>query len=386
MDYRPTVVKINLENFRHNVRVLRQASGEGNFFCPMIKANGYGHGDVELARVLEAEGVSCVGVALMEEGIRLREAGINRLDILVLYPIREAKDFQKMIKYRLTPVLSSWEGVRALEKISFEGSIPVHLKFDTGMSRLGFAPSEARRVRDFLDGQTKVRVAGVCSHLLAGEDIGSTSSRTREQIRRFAPVAKTFEGPGVRIHLWNSSGLLGAYALELMQKENWGARPGIALYGAKPKMSFSNRSARKRYEDLELKPVMSVHSEIVQIHNLRKGETVSYGGTYRARRASVIGVVPMGYADGYMRHLSSKGEMLCGGSKARVAGIVCMDYTMLDLTGVMPPKKGWLGEPVVVLGEQAAKRVHVEDLARRAKTNTYEVFTNMSGRVPRVFV
>ncbi len=411
---RPLRAEISLKNVRHNYRVLRAMVSREDFFCPMIKANAYGHGDVEVARELINEGAEHFGVALVEEAVRLRESGIM-VDLLVFGPFVDRASADAVVRHELTPVVSSWEALRALEAAVQEqtargalgASVNVHLKFNTGMNRLGFAPGEVNKLRDYFS-QTQISspgagarvlnpklvLKGVCTHLLSGDDALQKNGRTAKQLQIFSKIFESFKSDEVKAHVLNSSALLARFLESNDIRQNvthstlthWGARPGISLYGIVAPVNGLSDNLKSVYEAIDLRPVMRVVSEIVHIQNLAKGETVSYGGRYQVNRDSTIGVVPIGYADGYMRRLSTKSKMVFRGQCVPVAGTVCMDFSMVDLTDVAP----LVGDEIVVLGRQEsgvhAAQVTALELAEAAGTIPYEVLTNFSARVPRVYV
>lgn len=390
--FRSTRVLINTKYFRHNVRQLRKLSSEKQFFCPMIKANAYGHGDVELAKILVDEGVESLGVALLEEAIRLRENGILGPQILVYGPILNKNSVVLFKKYKITPVISSWPELNLFlsEAVSFK--LDVHLKFNTGMSRLGFAVTDSDKLKKIFNTKaSQLRITGICTHFLKGQDLCLSKSITLKQLRLFEGLRKSFQNPKMNFHVWNSASLIAAHCLDHKVLSTLGSRPGISLYGVKPEILVDttgkeDKKLLDKWNNIELKPVMSVVSEIVQTQKLQTGDTVSYEGQFKAKKNSLIGVTPIGYADGFTRHLSGCGSMLCANQELPVTGIVCMDYTMIDLTGVSKLKTNWIGQEVVILGRQGSKFITAESLAKSSGTNTYQVFTNFSNRVPRVYL
>ena len=351
-------------------------SSSKQFFCPMVKSNAYGHGDIELTRVCEDVGVSGVGVALLEEGIRLRKAGIS-LDIFVFGPILDSA-VTHLFDYQLTPVIGQWPELLAMEKLLGGREFSLHLKFNTGMNRLGFNPQESESLLSFFRKHPNLKLTGICTHLLQGDDIGKPESISDQQIQDFESIISYFSHFQPQVHLWNSSGWFAVQDLKTKysQSFHWGVRPGISIYGIQP---LENKFFQ------ELKPVMSIVSEIVTIQKVRKGETVSYGGMWQASKESLIGVVPIGYADGYSRSFSNRGEMLIGGSRVPIRGIVCMDYTMVDLTDLNIDPGRDLGKEVILLGEQSDQKITAEELAEMIDTIPYEIITCIGQRVPREF-
>lgn len=347
------------------------------FFCPMVKAFAYGHDDIAISKALIGEGATHLGVALFEEGVRLREAGLSAVEILVFHPMIDQRCVEATVQYGLTPVVSSWRELQLIEA-SKHRPIHVHLKFNTGMNRLGFELVEIAKLQTYFSSHSPTKLAGVCTHFHSGEDLPKFAGHTVRQLQLFEEVKKSFAG--LPTHAFNSSALTANFCLKA--KAAFGARPGIALYGIRPEVTHLTSTQKEVYDQLDFKPVMRVVSKIVHTHELKPGETVSYGARFVAEINSTIGVIPIGYADGYPRHLSSRGAMLYDGRPAAVSGTVCMDFTMINLTNLNTPAAGWVGQDIVVLGDS----ISANDLARLAGTNSYEILTNFSRRVPRVMV
>lgn len=375
--YRQTHAEIDLFRLTQNFQYLRSLLGESGFLCPMVKANAYGHGDIEVSQALVEAGVKCLGVGLVEEGLRLRQADIQ-IPILVFGPFHR-QGARAIIEAGLTPVVQIWEQLHFLsEFVPDRSSLPIHLKFNTGMNRLGFECRDAEAVKDFLVQQSKLDLVGVCSHLSDGEDVREKSGRSVCQWEKLNPVLDVFSSLTRVNHLLNSAALI---ALRESGNKNIpkqiGARPGLALYGICPQLKPS--------VETPLKPVMQFKSEVALVHTLRSGERVSYGGVWQADKPSVVGVVPVGYADGYRRGLSNQAVMLFRGQRVPVVGRVCMDYTMVDLSAVADSPDKWQREEIILFGEQDGQEVTAYELADILGTIPYEVVTGIGERVPRVF-
>ncbi|MGZ3774559.1 MAG: alanine racemase, partial [Bdellovibrio sp.] len=335
--YRRTFAEINLDHLAHNIRVLQTAFSQ-KFICPMVKANAYGHGDVQIARFLESLGVEHLGVCLIEEGLLLRKSGVTA-EILVFRGF-DREGAQKIIEHHMTPVVSTWEHIEHLEAVA-SSAVGIHLKFDTGMNRLGFRPEEAQKLFNRLWQNKKIRVKALLTHLFNGEDADQDQGRSALQLRQLNEISKAFKPFNIFCHALNSSGILNLMLLQEAKNpsenqeeqnplflQNWGIRPGLMIYGYNPLAANDKRSC-------DLKPVMSLRSHVATYRSVRVGETVSYGGTWKAPRESVVGVVPIGYADGYHRILSNQSKVLFAGQKVSVIGSVCMDYLMIDVTDVV---------------------------------------------------
>jgi alanine racemase len=264
-------------------------------------------------------------------------------------------------------------------------NISVHLKFNTGMSRLGFDPLDSHKLAAHFKSSKKIKLAGLCSHLLIGEDWSTTGSRTKKQLQKFQDIEKIFNRFDLSNHILNSEAAIAQFAHADEQHNILGMRPGIAIYGIKPDVQFTSEIARKRWNELQLKPVMNIFSKISHLQKINAGESVSYNAKYVADSKKIIGLVPIGYADGYMRNFSNKSKMVCGKKFVPVLGTVCMDYTMVDLTELEMTEKQLLGQKITVLGRDGDLEVSASELAKIANTNPYEVLTQISSRVPREY-
>ena len=347
---------------KKNLELLKAVNGPA-FFCPMIKANAYGHGLEQVAPLVAESGADCAGVALVEEGVELRRLGF-KLPILTFAPL-VAGDIPGLNEYQLTPVIGRFEDLAVLPKTPRA----VHLKFNTGMQRLGFDGEQLSELREKLKSAGHLKIEGVCTHFTHGEDIQDAGGPTAQQFEKFFEMVAGF--PGVR-HAHKSS-TLAASGLSKVHPEV-GARPGISIYGLP---HDGNRVGAG------LEPALSWHTQLINVHQVEQGATVSYSGRWTAARRSTIGVVPLGYGDGYSRSLSNKGQMLFRGQKVPVTGSVCMDYVLLDLTDACKEGAAKAGEDVVVIGRQGGNQITAWDVAERAGTISYEVVTAISARVKR---
>jgi alanine racemase len=376
--YRRTAAWINLSHLEHNLREIKKHLAPGAFFCPMVKANAYGHGDVSIALKLEQLGVQTLGVGLIEEGQLLRRAGCRSQ--ILFFGIFDERGVEPLLQAHLTPVLSTWEQIHCLEK-KIKSPLAVHVKFDTGMHRLGFSLQDLEKVKAHL-AQSPLKVEGILTHLHSAEGLRPQEGSALEQLKKFSLIEKAFSAQKPVSHSLNSAGLMNftrfapaEWPQEL--NKNPGARPGLALYGVSPLAP----------SPWNLKPVMSLRSEIVRTHLLKAGESVSYGATWTAKQDSVVGVIPIGYADGYHRSLSNRGQALVLGQRVPVVGNVCMDYVMLDLTslGKNHSADSLLHQSVTLLGEdEQGQLLSADELAQTAQTISWEILTSVGERVPRV--
>ena len=376
MSHRKSLAEINLKNLKHNFALIQKISPLRNFICPMVKANAYGHGAVEISKVLLELGVTYLGVGLIEEAIQLREQQIKS-QILVFGIFDEASG-DAINDYQMTPVLSNFAELQILKKkVRAHSRQKIHLKFNTGMNRLGFELTQVDELRNFLASNKNFELEGICTHFVQGEDIHRQEGQSMQQLQKIFAVSEKFKQHPHYLHALNSSALISSTAHDILDERvsALGARPGIALYGDLPEV-----------KTLDLRPVMKLKSEIILLHQVKAGESVSYGGEFKIKKDSLIGVVPFGYADGYFRSLSNLGEVLCHGHLVPVVGTVCMDYLMIDLTAIGNLENIQLGDEVVLFGKQKNKQILASDLAKKVGTISYEVFTRVSERVPRIFI
>jgi alanine racemase len=346
----------------------------------MIKADAYGHGDVEVARALRSAGAEHLGVALIEEGLKLRSAG-DRESILIFGPFDES-GAGAMLAHSLTPVVNEWSQLEALAHASKKQgakAVVFHIEINSGMNRLGFSADETPQVRQWLDAHIEFQLAGVCSHLMRGDDIADANGESAKQQAVFSRSLAAFHGLQFQVHLLNSGACVKLRS-NLSRIGPVGARPGIAIYGA--------QTANEKKDSGGIHPVLTLKTRLCHVHRIKAGEGVSYGPKWRATRASVIGVVPMGYADGYSRALSGNGIVLFRGRRAKIVGTICMDYFMIDLTDISSSTSGTVevGEEIVLIGKQGEEEISAVELAALANTISYEILSGLGSRVPRVYV
>ncbi|HEX9191452.1 MAG TPA: alanine racemase [Candidatus Deferrimicrobiaceae bacterium] len=367
---RPTVAEIRLSALQKNFQALRDLLPRATGILGVVKANGYGHGAIPVARALEAAGARMLGIATVDEGVELRRAGI-RIPLVVLGGV-DPPQAGEAHAHGLSAVLfdRGQAGYLAREAGKAGRPFPVHVKVDTGMGRLGILPRQVSGVLQDLAAERGLRLEGWMTHL-SSADGPAVSDRecTREQLRVFTeglPAMRAAFGGNVAAHALNSAGIL-AYREEPFDM----VRPGIALYGCSPLAEDAG---------ITLRPAMRIVSKIVSLKELPDGHTVSYNRRYRCAGPRMVAVVPVGYADGYRRGLTGQARMSVSGRTAPVAGTVCMDHTVIDVTGI--PGVG-IGSPVEVMGESSLSAC---EIARLCGTIPYEILTQVGSRVPRVAV
>ena len=365
LEQRPTHIDVDLDALARNLAAIR--SHVGVPVMGIVKANGYGHGLVPVARRLESEGVDQLGVAFVEEGIALRRAGI-RMPILVLGGIFGPQVGQ-YLEHDLEITVSSIDKLRQVEAAAEAAGkrAVVHLKIDTGMERIGV---HSYSCGPFLGAAVASRwcdVKGIYSHLACADD--PASPMTMRQLERFHEACAHFERIGAPMpirHLANSGGVLHF-------RETWldMVRPGIVLYGVLP-----DPASRRR---IAVEPVMSLTSKVVYFKVVEAGSTVSYGATWRADRQTRVVTVPVGYGDGWPRALSSKGEVLIGGKRRPMIGRMCMDQFMVDIG----QDSAFNEDEVVLVGRQDGEAISIEEMATLAGTIPYELLVQLNERIPR---
>ena len=374
-DSRPTFAEIDLAALHHNFNVIRSAIPRGTEILAVVKADAYGHGFMDISRELEQLGVNAFGVAFLAEGIQLRKSGIDKPVLLLggVYPGQE----RKCIGYNLSTVVFTREQAQALNQAAGKlfRKAQVHLKIDTGMGRLGIPYAEVPEFLQELRKLPDIVLEGIISHFASADELDEQGRHfTRLQAERFEWAMAETRRAGFApryIHIANSAGAL----LRNIPGCNL-VRPGIALYGAIPSADFQGK--------LDLQPVMRLKSRIAMLKWVEAGTTISYARRFTAGAKTLIASVPVGYADGYCRALTNRGEVLVRGQRARVTGTVCMDWIMLDVTGIADVA---IGDQVILIGsDNSGNCIHVEELATAAGTIPYEFFCGISKRVPRVYL
>jgi alanine racemase len=375
MDGRPTIAEIDLSALRHNYFQLQKSIPAKSGILAVVKADAYGHGFMDISRELDKLGITAFGVAFLAEGIQLRKAGIDRPILLLggIYPGQE----RKCIGYNLSTVIFNMEQAKALNLASGKlyRRAQIHLKVDTGMGRLGIFHQDAPAFFRELKGFGNLELEGIISHFATADELDEEGRRNTDlQSRIFADVVVTARREGFSpryIHLANSA---AAFSLELPFCNL--VRPGITLYGSIPSADFQGK--------MDLMPVMRLKSRIAMLKQVSSGYGVSYARKFVSGRETLVASVPVGYADGYMRSLTNRGEALVRGRRAKVAGTVCMDWIMLDVTDVPGVT---VGDEVILLGASSdGNCIRAEELAAKAGTIPYEIFCGISKRVPRVYL
>lgn len=365
----PLWAEVDLGRIRRNVHRLKAMLEPGTKLLAVVKANAYGHGDVEPARAAVEGGAEWLGVARVSEGVTLRQAGIE-VPILLLAEPPEAA-VARAAEFDLVPTLYTQRIARAFDECGAANGdvIRVHVKVDTGMHRYGVAPEEAGEFVEMVEKSPGLELEGIWSHFAVAEDV--VNPFTKQQLERFLEVLESL-GPragGLIRHLSNS-----AATITLPESHFDMVRAGIAVYGIHPSPELAGR--------IELEPAMSVKARVGLVKRLRAGESLSYGQLYTTRSETTVATVPCGYADGLSRALSNRGEVLIGGRRYRISGAITMDHFLIDLGG----DEVEVGDEVVLLGSQGSEKITAQEVAGLLGTIPYEIVCAVSARVPRVYL
>lgn len=372
---RPTRAAIELGALVDNVALIQRVTG-GVAVCAVIKADAYGHGAVPVARALECSRMcAALAVSLVEEGVELREAGIA-LPVLVMGPA-QAGGHAELVARDLTPVVSDAGDLERLAAIGRGRGrpVPIHLKVDTGMGRLGVPASEVGQLVGHVLASGGLTLDGICTHFACADlpDLADASQATVEPLacldRALAAALAAGAAPRV-IHAANSAAALRFPAARFDM-----IRPGIAIYG--------NGAVVPAADMGRLRQVMQLESEVAQIRCVATGQAVSYGAVWRAERPSRIAVVPVGYADGFPRRLTGSADALVHGKRCPVVGTISMDMILVDVTALAHDAQ--VGDAVVLLGAQGEESISAAELAAKAGLSEYEITCGVSRRVPRVY-
>jgi alanine racemase len=367
--FRAAWVEIDLGAVRGNVAALARVAAPAQVMA-VVKADGYGHGAVEVARAALEAGATWLGVALVEEGVELREAGIDAAVLVLSEPSPDAA--AAVVAHHLTPVVYTTGGIDALAKavadVGAGDSLPVHLKVDTGMHRVGAPPAEALALARRVDERTELVLDGVLTHFAVADE--PDDPYTADQIARFHEVLRELDAAGLRpplVHAANSAGLLAFPAAHFDL-----VRAGIAIYGIPPVPALAGVA--------ELRPALSLKARVSHVKTLDAGSRISYGLRYELARRATIATVPIGYADGVPRNLAAVGgEVVVGGRRRPVAGTVTMDQLMVD----MGDDEVAVGDEVVLIGRQGDAEVTAQEWAEMLGTIAYEVVCGIGPRAPR---
>ena len=383
MEYRRVWAEINLDNLARNIDIVRKHIPAGTALMGIVKADAYGHGAVEVARTMLEQGADALGVAICEEGVQLREAGVTA-PILVM-GFTPAPLLPEIVKHNLTQTVFAIEGAKALSQVAarFNRRATIHIKIDTGMSRLGFLPTgESVKTICEIARDPYLFMHGVYTHFATSDQVDHCFMF--EQISRYNWVLKELEQRGLCImqrHTANSGAVIQTLRTDTDTPIDNSifmdiARVGILLYGLPPSAEQAEACA-----PLGLEPVMRLMAQVSMVKRLAAGVGISYGHIYKTTRESTIAVLPIGYADGYPKRLAHGGRVLVRGQFAPIAGHICMDQCMADVTDIPNVAPG---DVVTLLGSKD-EGICADTLADIVGTISYEIVCGIGKRVPRVY-
>ncbi|MDD5428911.1 MAG: alanine racemase [Candidatus Omnitrophica bacterium] len=366
--HRPTWAEIDLAAIEYNYKQVRKLVDKKTNIMVVVKANAYGHGIAEVAAVLEKLSVNYLGVATTDEALRLRERGI-KTPILVLGSVLP-DEVSVLVTNNITITLCNEDLLAAIKKETAKGfKAKVHIKIDTGMGRIGVWHEDAINFIKNLAEEDGIIIEGIYTHFSSA---GRDDFFTDYQIEAFEKLLAKLDGFDIRIPLRHAANSIAT--VDFKRSHLNLVRPGFIIYGMYPKHTFPKL--------IKLKPAMSLKTRIVYIKETPPGRSISYGRTYVTQRHTRIATLPIGYADGYMRNLSNRAEVLVRNRRAPVVGKVTMDQTMIDIGRIKGAK---VGDEVVLIGRQGREEIRMEKLARLAGTIAYESTCSISNRVPRIY-
>lgn len=370
--YYRVCVTIDLDAIYNNVINLKNNLKKGTNIIAVIKTDGYGHGAVPIAYTID-ELVSAYAVATVDEAVNLRENGIVKPIYVIGYT--HERQLERIIKNDIRLTIFTYESAEAVSKaaIKLNKQGYIHIKLDTGMSRIGFADNEESiEIIKKISQLNNISIEGLFTHFATADE--KDKSKTYKQLERFVEFANKLEAEGIKIPIKHCSN--SAAMMEIKDANMDSVRAGIAMYGLYPSNEVDKNSVK-------LTPALGLRSHIIYIKEIEPGTEISYGGTFTADKKMKIATIPVGYGDGYRRSLSNKGYVLINGKKANILGRICMDQFMVDVTGIDDVKSG---DDVIMIGKSGDEEITVEEMADIAKdTFNYEIVCDLGKRIPRVF-
>ncbi len=377
IEYQRVWAEINLDNIAHNISRIRKKVGNNIKIMSIVKADAYGHGAVVTAKVLLYNGADCLGVATCDEGIDIRQNNIF-VPTLILGYTPESK-LNDVIKFDLIQTIFNIEMAQSLSRCALKlgKKVHIHIKVDTGMSRLGFLPNK-ESVNDIItiSNLPNINISGIYTHF--ADSSGDSKDFTYEQQQKFVDFLKCLEQAGINIpikHCSNSGAILNYCGFNMDM-----VRPGILQYGLKPS---NDTLSETNFNELNLKPIMSLKTQVSYVKTLPEGVSIGYGRTYFTKRETKVATIPVGYADGYSRAMGNKGRVLINGESAPIIGTICMDQFMVDITKIDNVKNG---DEVTLIGVQGKNEISADEIASLENTINYEVICNIGKRVPRIYL
>ena len=372
-ELRPVWAEINLDNLAHNIKEVRRVTKESSLVTAVVKANAYGHGSIEAAKVFLRNGADRLAVATLSEAVELRRAGIEAPILILGY----TPDCQHSIAVQnnITLAIYTIESAMELSRVATEHKkiAKIHIKIDSGMGRIGFRPEEhSLKLIEEITNLPNLEVEGIFTHFAKADEVDK--SYTKTQFDRFKWVIDNLKERKIEIpivHASNSAATIDQpeYNLNMV-------RGGIMIYGLYP-------SNEVKKQNVDLKPAMTLKAKISNIKQVPSGTGISYGQIFTTERESKIATIPIGYADGYTRLLTSKAEVSIKGKRVPVVGKICMDQCMIDVTDIEDVN---IGDEVVLFGDGSNNSPHIDEIAEALGTINYEVICMVGRRVPRVYI
>lgn len=370
---RPVWAEINLDNLAHNIKEVRKNTRDDAIVTAVVKANGYGHGSTDIAKTFLENGADRLAVAILTEAIELRKAGIDA-PILVLGYTPNTQ-FDKVLEYDLIQTVYDYDDAKILSKMAVDmrKEAIIHIKIDTGMSRIGFLPNEDAVDKILqINNLENINIEGMYTHFAKADE--TDKEHAKGQFEKYSRVADELKSRGLDIkikHVSNSAAIIDLkdYNLDMV-------RAGIMIYGFYP----SNEVDKKT---IELKPAMNLKARVSHVKIVPKGTGISYGQIFKTERESKIATLPIGYADGFTRLLTGKAEVYVNGKRVKVVGKICMDQCMIDVTEIEDIA---VGDEVVIFGYGEEGYPHADELAEKIGTINYEIVCMVGRRIPRVYI
>ncbi len=369
---RPVWLEINLDAIAHNIKKIRQIVGKNTRIIAVVKANAYGHGAIEVSETLLENGVTMLGVSVIEEGVVLREAGI-KAPILIL-GLTMNDQLESLVAYNLIATVCRLKTIQSLSRIASakKKTARVHIKIDTGMGRLGIPSGDTLNFIKTIDQIKNIEIEGIFTHFAAADT--QNVLYARNQFEKYKKALLQLEREGIDIslnHVASSATILNSSCFHLNA-----VRPGITIYGFFP--------SPKDKRTVQLRPTAEFKTKIVLLKKVPAGRSIGYGGTYTTSKPTRIATLPLGYADGYSRLLSNKGKVLVGGCRAPIIGRICMGFCMIDVTHIGGVQ---VGDEVVLWGKQGSEMISAQEVAQDIKSIVNEVICMVDkARVPKIFI
>jgi len=367
------IAEINLDAISNNIKEIQKNISKDTEIMAVVKADAYGHGAIEVSRILIENGVQRLAVAILDEGKQLREEGFN-VPILIL-GYTPAEQAGELVSYDLIQTVFSFEMAKAISDSAVKQNkkAKIHLKIDTGMSRIGFKPDkESIKTIKEINQLPNINIEGIFTHFSSADE--ADTSFTQQQFSIFNAFIKALEEEGLKIPVKHCSNSAGFMLDEKMHMNL--IRPGIIIYGLYPSNEVNK-------EKIHLKPAMSLKSQVVFVKEVEENTPVSYGRKFITSKKTKVATIPVGYADGYSRRLSSSGRVLINGEYAPIIGNICMDQFMLDVSHISDVE---VGTEVVLIGQQGQNSISAEEIADIIGTINYEVVCMVGKRIPRLYI